>query len=64
MVFAGAYKFAIVTPSSFMLHLKEIALPGIIVVRAAPSGIVTLLESSRMQIATPSDISSVFAWLR
>ena len=53
-----------VTPSSFMLHLREIALPGNIVVRVAPSGIVTLLESARMQIATPADMSSVFAWLR
>ncbi len=53
------------TPSSFVLHLREIALPGIIVVRVAPSGIVTLLESaSRMQIATPADMSSVFARLR
>ena len=61
MGFAGAYKFAIVTPSSFMLHLREIALPGIIVVRVAPSGIVTLLESARMHIATPADMSSVVA---
>ncbi len=64
MVFAGAYKFAIVTPSSFMLHLMDISLPCIIVVRVALSGIVTLLESARMQIATPAVMSSVFAWLR
>ena len=44
--------------------LREIALTGIIVVRVAPSGIVTLLESVRIQIATPADMSSVFAWLR
>ena len=59
-----AYRFAMVTPSSFMLHLRETALPDIIVVRVAPSGIVTLLESARMEIATPADMSSVFAWLR